>query len=137
MEESLRNHPYSHVGHQDEFKDDMFSDAIEGEPSHLEEITPTFSPSIPTLDVSFELIFQPILGSDESSYALSCKSYDDHRNPLRQPNHGNHEDYKCDKKEQQKWLKDIKNLFTIAIEWMDEALDETNPRDQSMGNVGQ
>jgi hypothetical protein len=36
MEESLRNRPYSHVGHQDEFKDDMFSDTIEGEPSHLE-----------------------------------------------------------------------------------------------------
>jgi hypothetical protein len=26
-------------------------------------------------------------------------------------------------------LEDIKNLCTFAIEWMDEALDKTNPRD--------
>ena len=31
---SLRKRPYSHVGHWEEFKDGMSSDAIEGEPSH-------------------------------------------------------------------------------------------------------
>jgi hypothetical protein len=47
---SLRKHPYSHVGHWEEFKDGMSSDAIEGESSHL-EATPILSPSMPTLDV--------------------------------------------------------------------------------------
>jgi hypothetical protein len=46
----LRKHPYSHIGHWEEFKDDMSSDAIEGEPSHL-EATPILSPSMPTLDI--------------------------------------------------------------------------------------
>jgi hypothetical protein len=68
--ESLRIRPYSNIGHQKEFKDDMFSDAIEEEPSYLEETTPTFSPSIPTLDDSSEHIFQPILDTDDPSYAL-------------------------------------------------------------------
>ena len=53
---SLRKRPYSHVGHWEEFKDGMSSDAIEGEPSHL-EANPIFSPSMPTLDVSSEPIF--------------------------------------------------------------------------------
>ena len=35
---SLRKRPYFHVGHWKEFKDGMSSDAIEGEPSHLEAI---------------------------------------------------------------------------------------------------
>jgi len=48
----------------------MSSDAIEGEPSHL-EANPIFSPSMPTLDVLFEPISQPILNPDEPSYALS------------------------------------------------------------------
>ena len=43
---SLRKRPYSHVGHWEEFKDDISSDAIEGEPSHL-EANPILSPSIP------------------------------------------------------------------------------------------
>jgi hypothetical protein len=77
-EESLRKRPYSHIGHQEEFKDDMSSDVIEGEP----------------LDVLSEPIFQPILYPDDPSYALSPKSHDDPRNPLRQPIHRNHEDYK-------------------------------------------
>jgi hypothetical protein len=98
-EESLRKHPYSHIGHQEEFKDDMSSDAIEGEPSHL-EVNPTFSPSMPTLDVLSEPIFQPILDPDDPSYALSPKSHDDPRNPLRQPNHRNHKDYKDGQQEQ-------------------------------------
>ena len=43
----------------------MSSEPIEGEPSHLEAI-PIFSPSMPTLDVSFK----PILDPDDSSYDL-------------------------------------------------------------------
>ena len=43
----------------------MSSEPIEGEPSHLEAI-PIFSPSMPTLDVSFK----PILDPNDSSYAL-------------------------------------------------------------------
>jgi hypothetical protein len=34
---SLGNCPYSHIRHQTEFKDGMSSDAIEGEPSLLED----------------------------------------------------------------------------------------------------
>ena len=52
---SLRKHPYSYVGHWEEFKDGISSDALEGEPSHL-EATPILSPSMPTLDVLFEPI---------------------------------------------------------------------------------
>ena len=47
----------------------MSSDAI-GEPSYL-EANPILSPSMPTLDVSSEPIFQPILNPDDPSYALS------------------------------------------------------------------
>ena len=54
----------------------MSSEPIEGEPSHLEEI-PIFSPSIPTIDVSFK----PILDPNYSFYALSPKTHDDPRNP--------------------------------------------------------
>ena len=73
---SLRKRPYSHVGHWKEFKDGMSSDAIEGEPIHL-EANPIFSPSIPTLDLLFEPISQAILDPDDPSYALSPKSHDD------------------------------------------------------------
>ena len=86
---SLRKRPYSHVGHWEEFKDGMSSDAIEGEPRHL-EATPILSPSMHTLDVIFEPISQPILESDDPSYALSPKSHDDPRNPLRHPKKRNH-----------------------------------------------
>jgi hypothetical protein len=77
----------------------MSSDPIEGVPSHL-EINPTFSPSMPTLDVLSEPIFQPILDTDNPSYALSPKSHDDPRNLLRQPNYRNHKDYKDGQEEQ-------------------------------------
>jgi len=97
--ESLRKRPYSHVGHWEEFKNAMSSDAIEGDPSHL-EVNHIFSPSIPTLDVLFEPISQPILDPDDPSYALSPKSHDDPRNPLRQPKCRNHEDHKDDQEEQ-------------------------------------
>ena len=77
----------------------MSSDAIEGEPSHL-EANPIFSPSIPTLDVLFEPISQPILDPDDPSYALSPKTPDDPRNPLRQLKHRSHEGHKEDQEEQ-------------------------------------
>jgi hypothetical protein len=51
----------------------MSSDVIEGEPSHL-EVDPTFSPSMPILDVLSEPIFQPILNPEDPSYALSLLS---------------------------------------------------------------
>ena len=77
----------------------MISNAIEGEPSHL-EATPILSPSMSTLDVLSEPIFQPILDPDDPSYALSPQSHDDPKNPLRQPKHRNHEGHKDDQKEQ-------------------------------------
>ena len=42
----LEKHLYSHIGHREEFKDGMSSDAIEEEPSHL-EATPILSPLCP------------------------------------------------------------------------------------------
>ena len=106
---SLRKCPYSHIGHWEEFKDSISSNAIEGELSHLEEI-PILSPSISTLDVSFK----PILDPDDASYALSPKSHDDPRNPLRQPKDRNHEGHKDDQKEQRQWRECIKNLYDVA-----------------------
>jgi hypothetical protein len=124
---SLRKCPYSHIGHWDEFKDGMSSDAIEGELSHLEAI-PILFPSMPILDVLFGPIFQPILDPNYPSYALSPKSLDDPRNPLRQLKHRSHEGHKEDQEEQQQWLKDIKNLCDVAIEWMDDVLNKINLR---------
>jgi hypothetical protein len=69
----------------------MSSNAIEGEPSHL-EANPIFSPSMPTLDVLSEPISQPILDPNDVSYALPPKSHDDLRNSLRQPKHMSHVD---------------------------------------------
>ena len=86
---SLKKCPYSHIGHWEEHKGGMSSETIEGEPSYLEAI-PIFSPSMSTLDVSSEPIFQPILDPNDPSYALSPKSHDDPRNPLRQPKHRSH-----------------------------------------------
>ena len=77
----------------------MSSDAIEGEPSHLEAST-ILSPSMPTLDDLFEPISQPILDPDNPSYALSPKFHDDPRNLLRQPKYRNHADCKDDQEEQ-------------------------------------
>jgi hypothetical protein len=88
---SLRKHPYSHIGHQEEFKDGMSSNAIEGEPSHL-EANPIFSLSMPILDVLSEPISQPILDPDDLSYALPPKSHDDPRNSLRQSMRRRHVD---------------------------------------------
>ena len=75
---------------------------------------------MPTLDVSFEPIFKPILYPDESCYDLSPKSHDDPRNPLRQLKHRSHEDHKDDQEEQRQWLEYIKNSYAIAKEWMDK-----------------
>jgi hypothetical protein len=77
----------------------MSSDAIEGEPSPLED-TSILSPSLPTLEVLSELFFQPILDPNDLSYVLSSKSHDNPRNPLRHPKHRSHEDYKDDQEEQ-------------------------------------
>ena len=73
-----------------------------------------------TLDVSSEPIFQLILDPNDPSYALSPKSHDDPRNPLRQPKHRNHKGHKDDQKEQRQWLECIKNLYAVAKEWMDK-----------------
>ena len=81
---SFRKCPYSHIGHWKKFMDGISSNAIKGELSHLEAI-PILSPSMSTLDVLFEPIFQPILEPDDPSYALSSKSHDDPRNPLKTP----------------------------------------------------
>ena len=118
---SLRKHPKSNSfwEHLEKLKGGMSSDAIEGEPSHL-EANPIFSPSIPTLDV----LSKPILDPDDPSYILSPKSHDDPRNPLRLLKHRSHEDNREDQEEQQQWLEDIKNLCAIAIEWMVEVLDK-------------
>ena len=55
---------------------------------------------MPTLDVSSEPIFQPILDPDDPSYAISSQSHDDPRNLLRQPKYRNHEDRKDDQEKQ-------------------------------------
>jgi hypothetical protein len=73
----------------------MFSDVVEGEPSHLED-TFIFSPSMSTLDVLSKPIFQPILNIDDPSYAFFPKSHDDPINPLGDPKHRSHEDHKDD-----------------------------------------
>jgi len=96
----------------------MTSDAIEGEPSHLED-NHIFSPSMPSLDVSSEAISKPILDLDDPSYALSPESHDDPRNPLRHYKHRSHENYKDDQEEPRQWLEDVKNSYDI--EWLDEA----------------
>ena len=77
----------------------MSSDAIEGELSHL-ETNPIFSPSMHTTDISSESISKPILDPNEPPDALSPKSHDDPRNPLRQPKHRNHEGHKKNQEEQ-------------------------------------
>jgi hypothetical protein len=82
-------------GHLEKLKGYMSSDAIEGEPNHL-EANPIFSPCMPTLDV----LSKPILSLDDPSYILSPKSHDDPRNPLRYPKHRSHEDNKEDQEEQ-------------------------------------
>jgi hypothetical protein len=101
----------------------MLSEPIEGELSHLKAI-PILSPPMPTIDVSFK----PILDPNDSFYALFPKTHDDPRNSPKHPKHRSHEGHKEDQEEQQQWLKDIKNLCVVAIEWMDEVLDKINLR---------
>ena len=71
---------------------------------------------MPTLDVLSEPISQPILDPDDPSYALSLKSHDDPRNPLRQPKHMNHEDQKDDQEMQRQWLECMNSSYAIAKE---------------------
>jgi hypothetical protein len=123
---SLRKCPYFHIGHWEEFKDGMSSDAIEGEPSPFKD-TSIISHSMATLKVLSKPFFQPILDLDDPSYALSSKSHDNPRNPLRHPKHRSHEDHKDDQEEQQQWqeyikncLKYMKNTYAVVKEWMDK-----------------
>jgi hypothetical protein len=90
----------------------MSSDAIDGEPSPLED-TSILSPSMLTLNVLSEPISQPILDPDDPSYALSPKPHDDPRNPLRQPKHKNHEDQKDYQEVLRQWLKCMKNMLLL------------------------
>jgi hypothetical protein len=82
-----------------------------------------------TLDVL--PIFKPILDLDDPTYALSPKSHDYPRNPLRHPKHRSHEGHKDDLQEQQQWLEDAKDSYVVASkEWMDKAetfMVEPNP----------
>jgi hypothetical protein len=121
----FKSNPFE--GHLERLKDGMSSDAIEGEQSHLES-TPIFSLFMPALDIKFEPIFKPILDPYDSSYALSPKTHGDPRNPPRHLKHRIHQDHKEDQEEQHQWQKSIKNLCTIVIECMDEALYETSSR---------
>jgi hypothetical protein len=75
---------------------------------------------MPTLDVLSEPIFQPIIDPYDSSYALSPKSHDDPRNPSRQPNHRNHEDYKDGQEEQRQWQECIKNCLEYTKNTVDD-----------------
>jgi hypothetical protein len=102
----------------EEFKDGMSSEPIEGGLSHL--ANPIFSPSMTTLNVLSEHIFQPIIDPNDPSYALSPKSHDDPRNPIRQPKHRSHEDQKDDQEVQGQWLECMKNSYAIVKEWMDK-----------------
>jgi hypothetical protein len=104
----------------------MSSDAIEGESSHLED-TPIFSHSMSTLDVLSKPISQSILDPNDLSYALSSKSHNDPRNPLRQSKHRSHKDHKDDQEEQRQWqecikncLEYMKNTYAIIKEWIDK-----------------
>jgi hypothetical protein len=121
---SLKKHLKEYL---ERLKDDILNDAIEGEQSHL-EATHISSPSMPTLDTKTKLIFNTILVLYESSCALSLETHDDPSDPQRHPNHRIHQDHR---EEQHQWLVSIQNLYAIAIEWMDKAIDETNPRDNN------
>ena len=83
--------------------------------------------TIPTLDVLFEPISQPILDPDDPSYAPSHEDPDDPRHPLRQPKYRNHEDHKDDQEERRQlleciknWLECIKNSYVVAKDQMDK-----------------
>jgi hypothetical protein len=126
MKGSLRKHLYFHIGRQEECKDSMSSDAIEGQPNFLDDISILF-PSMPTLDVLSKSISQPILDPNDLFHALSPKSHDDPRNPLRQPKYRSHEDHKDNQEKQRQWqkcirncLKYMKNTYVVVKEWMDK-----------------
>jgi hypothetical protein len=87
--------PFPHRAHWNKYKDGMSSDAIEGVPSNFGNYS-IFSSSMPALDNLSQPIFQSILNPDDSSYALSPKSHNDPRNPLRQSNHRSHIDHMDD-----------------------------------------
>jgi hypothetical protein len=104
----------------------MSSGTIEGELSPSED-TSILSSSMPTLEVLFEPFFQPILDLDDPSYALSSKSHDNRRNPLRHLKYRSHEDHKDDQEEQQQWQECIKNyleymtsIYVVVKEWIDK-----------------
>ena len=75
---------------------------------------------MPTLDILSEPISQPILDPNDPSYALSPKTHNDPRNPLRQQKYRSHEDHKDDQKDQRQWLECMKNSYAIAKEWMEK-----------------
>jgi len=77
----------------------MPSDAIEGEPSHLEKKS-IFSPYMPILNV-FEPISKPILDPNKYFYAPSTKLHNDPRNQSRHPKNRSHENYRNTQEEQQ------------------------------------
>jgi hypothetical protein len=99
-EESLRKPPKSnyHIRHREKSTHGISSEPLEGEPSYL-EISSNLSPSMPTTDICFEPISEPILNSNDPSYALLPESYDDPRNSLRHLKHRSHEGHKGDQEE--------------------------------------
>jgi hypothetical protein len=111
--------PFPHRAHWNKYKDGMSSDAIEGVPSNFGNYS-IFSSSMPVLDNLSQPIFQSILNPDDSSYALSPKSHNDPRNPLRQSNHRSHIDHMDDEEMLRHWQE--------CVAWMDkeEALMESN-----------
>jgi len=91
---------------------------------------------MPTLDIEYKPISKPILDHYGLYNALSPKPLDDSRNPSRYPMHRNHQDHIEDREEQHSWLESIKNLFAIAIEWIANALDKINSRDDPREFLG-
>jgi len=96
----------------------MPSDAIEGEPSHV-EINSIFSHSMPKLNV-FEPISKPILDPNKSFYAPSTKLHNDPRNPSRYLTNRSHENYRNTQEEKQQWeecIEHTRNIYVIVKEW--------------------
>jgi hypothetical protein len=121
--------PNPFEGLLERLKDGTLSNVIERERSHLES-TPIFSPSMPTLHIKFESISKPIIDPYDS-YPLSPETHDDPRNLPKNPNNRIYQDHEEDRAEEHQWLESIKNQCAIVIEWMDEALYETNSRGNS------
>jgi hypothetical protein len=93
----------------------MSSDAIEGEPSHL-EATHIVSPSMPILNVLSALIFQPILTPMIPlmifllSLMMTLEIHKDNQSI------GIIKDLKDDQQIQRQWLECMKNSYAIAKE---------------------